>query len=63
MSCQPGRCAGIPAHERLKRDTREWQGLPLVGVQPVPAIEGEDAYSLEMRNVPCGSTIARRVKP
>lgn len=63
MSCQPDRCGGIPAHERVKGDTREWNELPLVGVQRVPAMDDEDGYALELRNVPCGSTIARRVKP
>jgi hypothetical protein len=44
-------------HERVKRDTAEWSRLPLVGTQPT-----DDGPDLELRNCPCGSTLAREVK-
>lgn len=37
---------------------RQWQELPLIGTQPVEADEEGPAYTLEMRNCPCGSTLA-----
>jgi hypothetical protein len=40
----------------------EWDALPLVGRQEVPAGgPDEPAYTLEMRNCHCGSTLAKEV--
>lgn len=61
MSCQPDRCAGRDEHDRLKRDTREWLELPLVGIQRFDDDDGP--VELELRNCNAGSTLARQVRP
>lgn len=60
--CQPGKCGGVSEHERVKKVTREWAELPLVGVQAYTD-EDDTVVRLEMRNVGCGSTLARRIAP
>lgn len=52
-------------HARAKRETGEWLKLAYVDRMSVPAGEGPDepAYTLELRNCACGSTISRRVTP
>lgn len=45
-------------HDKLKADPVAWKGLFYVGIQEV-----DETYSLELRNCPCGSTIAIRVEP
>lgn len=45
--------AAVPYHEDLKLDPIRWEGLDLVGYQ-----EYDDNEYLELRNCPCGSTIA-----
>ena len=37
----------------------QWERLPLVGHQPIPAGEHyEPPFTLELRNCPCGTTLA-----
>lgn len=60
MTCQPNCCAGRDEHERVKRITREWLELPAIGVQRYTEDDGSEV-ALDMRNAPCGSTIARRI--
>lgn len=45
-----------------QHDPRQWQELKFVGNQPVEADEEGPAYVLEMRNCPCGSTLAIDLK-
>lgn len=35
-----------------------WTEMPLVGIQEVPAFEGEPGWSLQLKNCACGSTLA-----
>lgn len=60
--CTPGNCGGVAEHERVKRSTREWNELPPIGQQSYTDEDGA-RVTLDMRNVGCGSTIARRVTP
>ncbi len=45
---------------------QEWEGLPLLGLQPPgesPQGQGHLWYGQELRNCPCGSTLAVEVEP
>jgi len=46
-------------HQRLRRDERRWQKLPLVGFQHYDA---DEDVVVELRNCSCGSTLGRRVR-
>jgi hypothetical protein len=49
-------------HEQIKQ-TMQWYDLEYVGPQPIPAIGGQPAYVLELRNCSCcQSTLAKEVK-
>jgi hypothetical protein len=39
-------------HDALKQDPAVWASLPFVGIQ------GDEVEMLELRNCPCGSTLA-----
>lgn len=46
-------------------DLGSWMALPIVGTQFVPAGDGPDEpeYWLELRDCPCGSTLAIELRP
>lgn len=52
-------------HAALKADAAAWSQLDLVGHQYTPAGDAPDepAFTLELRNCTCGSTLAIEVKP
>lgn len=52
--CKAGR-----DHGAIKLDTSSWTALELVGVQVTPEDEDGPEERLELRNCPCGSTLAR----
>lgn len=45
----------------IEHDARAWQALPFVGYQDFPAEGTLPSIRLELRNCPCGSTLALRV--
>lgn len=52
-------------HARAKRDSAVWATLAKVGVQHVPAGEdpiAEPAYTIELRNCACGSTLCKEIR-
>jgi hypothetical protein len=48
-------------HEAMKADDSVWSSLPLVGEDGIQRLDGVPV--LELRNCPCGSTLARPLCP
>lgn len=55
-------CSAGINHTAIKRDDKMWQTLVFVGVQHVEASGDEPAYTIELRDCPCGSTLGRVAK-
>jgi hypothetical protein len=53
----------LESHAAIVADDTAWSALKPIGIQEVPAIDDEPGYELELRNCPCRSTLARRVRP
>lgn len=45
-------------HDALKASPNAWSQLELIGVQRIPADDTGPAEAHELRNCPCGSTLA-----
>lgn len=51
-------CCSEEKHRAMKADLRTWESLQLIGVQTAEAFEDEPAFTIELRNCACGSTLA-----
>jgi hypothetical protein len=54
-------CCTIESHEAMKSPTT-WPTLLLIGIQKIEDEHGNPDGELELRNCPCGSTLAIRVR-
>ena len=61
VRAERGQCKAGVNHEAVKADDAAWSLLKHVGFQHVEAYEDEPAYTLEIRNCACHSSLCRVV--